>query len=124
MLGLQVYKDRRCSTCTLKDQKRLGCEEDISPFFFDGEKITRCPLRDYKENPSFYNDLFRLYSFREKNVMAEAGGFYDQPNYYIDVMTEMDSALADIDNTKDGISKEEDKKTQELAARGIIFTPK
>lgn len=81
-------------------------------------------MRDYKENPAFYSELFKLYSFREKNVMAEAGGFYDQPNYYIDAMSEMDSALADVDNTKEGISKEEDKKTQALAAMGIVFTPK
>lgn len=124
MLALEVYKDRRCSTCTLKDQIKFGCETDIRPFSFDGERITRCPLRPYKEDPQFFSDIFKLYSFREKGILAEEGGFFDQPNYYVEVMVEMDSCISDSYNIKDEIKAEEDKKTQALRAAGINFTPK
>lgn len=128
MLGLQVYKDRRCSTCTAKDQLKFGCDTDVRPFYFDGEKVTRCPLRPYKDDPAYYSDIFKLYSFREKNVMPEVGGYYDQPNFYIEAMVEMDGAIGDVDDVREKSEKhfsaEEDKKTQALAERGIVFRPK
>jgi hypothetical protein len=124
VLGLEVFKTRRCSTCTLKDQDKYGCENDISPFYFDGEKQTRCPLRPFKEEPQFYSDVFKLYAFREKGVLAEEGAFYDQPNYYVDLMTEMDSAISDSYTAKEDMKKEEDNRVRQLQAMGINFTQK
>jgi hypothetical protein len=128
VLALQIFKDRRCSTCTEKEHKKFGCDTDVRPFYFDGEKINRCPLRPYKDDPGYYSELFKLYSFREKNVMAEVGGFYDQPNFYVEAMSEMDSALNDVQDVKEHteklLAREEDKKTNALAERGIVFTPK
>lgn len=86
--------------------------------------MTRCPLRPFKENPQEYSEIFKLYSFREKGVLSEDGGFYDQPNYYVDAMCEMDSSISDSYNIKDELKAEEDKKTDALRAAGINFTPK
>lgn len=124
MLGLEVYKDRRCSTCTLKDQKKFGCDEDVLPFYFDKETITRCPLRPFKDDPQYFSDIFKLYSFREKGILPEQGAYFDQPSYYLEAMTEMDSAISDSYNIKDDIKAEEDKKTKALQSMGINFTPK
>jgi hypothetical protein len=57
-------------------------------------------------------------------VLAEEGAFFDQPAYYIEMMTEMDSAIGDSYSEKDKISKEADIATDALRARGINFTPK
>lgn len=122
---LESYKTRRCSTCTQKDQDKYGCETDIRPFNFDGEQITRCPLRPFKEDPSTYSEYFQLYSFREKNVMAEPGAFYDQPAVYIEIMSEMDSAMSDAMNPKKHpVSQAEDDKLAGLKAKGIVITEK
>jgi len=92
---------------------------------FDGEKITRCPLRPFKEDPSTYSEYFQLYSFKEKNIMAEPGAFYDQPVVYIDVMTEMDTAMSDSMNPKrHAAPPEEDEKLAALQGRGINITKK
>jgi hypothetical protein len=124
VLGLEVYKDRRCSTCTIKDQEKFGCEKDVPKFFFDKDYMTRCPLRPYKEDPQFYSDLFKLYSFREKGILPEDGGYFDQPNYYIEAMVEMDSAIADSYTIKEDMKAEENKKIKALQAMGIQFTEK
>jgi hypothetical protein len=126
VLSLEVFKDRRCSTCTEELQKRRGCEQDITPFTFDGEKLTRCPLRSFKENPQDYSEWFRLYSFREKNLPAEVGGYYDQPNAYLEIMSEIDSASSEAldPDFKKNMMKEEDKKTEELQKLGIPITKK
>lgn len=86
--------------------------------------MTRCPLRPYKENPQFYSELFKLYAFREKGVLAEAGGVFDQPNAYVELMVEMDGAISDSSDAKEDIKKEEDERVQKLRAMGINFTPK
>lgn len=122
---LESYKNRRCSSCTVKDQDKYGCEKDIRPFNFDGEKITRCPLRPFKEDPGTYSEYFQLYSFREKNVMAEPGGFYDQPAVYIEIMSEMDSAMSDAMNPKKhSVATEEEDKVAGLQAIGINISKK
>ena len=124
MLGLEVFKERRCSTCTIKDQKKYGCDEDIRPFYFDKKEITRCPLRPFKEDPQFFSDIFRLYSYREKGFMAETGGVYDQPNYYFEIMSDMDQAVSDSYTIKEDMKREEDKQLEQLRKAGINFTKK
>jgi hypothetical protein len=116
VLALEVFKGRRCSTCTAKNKEDYGCETDTKPMIFDNEEIRRCPLRPFLENPREYSEWFSLYSFREKNVMAEAGGYFDQPNVYIEIMSEMASALGDsLDpEFKKKIYAIEDKKLEEL----------
>jgi hypothetical protein len=92
---------------------------------FDGEKITRCPLRPFKEDPGTYSEYFQLYSFREKNVMAEPGGFYDQPAAYIEIMSEMDSAMSDSMNPKKhAVAPEEDEKLAGFKAKGFSISEK
>ncbi len=56
--------------------------------------------------------------------MSEDGGFYDQPNAYIELMVEMDSAISDSSKIQDDMKKEEDEKVQKLRAMGVNFTPK
>lgn len=126
MLSLEVYKDRRCATCTEKDQEKFGCEKDIQPFSFDGEKITRCPLRPFREDPRSFSEYFQLYSFREKNIPAEVGAFYDQPAVYIEIMQEIDSAMSDSmsPDFKKKILEDENKKVDALKSLGIPITPK
>lgn len=92
--------------------------------------MTRCPLRPFKENPKAYSEFFQLYSFKEKNALSEPGGFYDQPNAYLEIMSIMDSAVSDsydIDKTKDSkiaVSDQEQQKTEKLASLGIPITKK
>jgi hypothetical protein len=124
VLGLEVYKDRRCSSCTDKDKLKYGCDTDVKPFFFDKEYMTRCPLRPYKDDPQYFSELFKLYSFKEKSILPEAGGYYDQPNFYTEAMLEMDSAISDSYTAKEDMKIEEDKKLKALGALGINFTPK
>lgn len=52
------------------------------------------------------------------------GGYYDQPNYYIEAMIEMDGAMGDVNDVQDKMKKHHDKKTEQLKAIGINFTPK
>lgn len=124
MLALDAFKDRRCSTCTTKNKEDWGCDKDtLVPIIFDGEKLTRCPLRDYKENPHHYSDLFRLYAFREKHILPEIGAYYDQPSYYLDAMLEMDSAMSDRHDVTEATNKNrlraEDKKVDDLKNLGF-----
>jgi hypothetical protein len=103
---------------------KFGCDNDITPYYFDKETITRCPIRPFKDNPGFYSDIFKLYSSREKGILAESGAYYDQANFYIEIMTEMDSAVSDSYTIKEDMKAEEDKRVQSLSAMGINFTPK
>lgn len=124
MLALDAFKERRCSTCTAKNKEDWGCEKDsITPINFDGEKLFRCPLRDYKVNPHHYSELFKLYSFREKNILPEVGAYFDQPAYYIDAMLEMDSAMSDRHEVTEKTNKNrlvvEDKKVDDLKKLGF-----
>lgn len=95
---------------------------------FDGEKLYRCPLVDYKNNPHYYSELFKLYSFREKSVLPEPGAYYDQPYFYTEAMLEMDSAMSDRHDIKEKTTKEkvkeEDKKVDELRNMGLNITKK
>lgn len=129
MLALEAFPERRCSSCTTKNKETWGCDKDtLTPLKFDGEKLFRCPLRPYKDDPQHYSELFKLYSFREKSILPEAGAYYDQPNYYVEMMLEMDSAIADRHDIKEVTNKEklkdEDKKVDELRNLGFNIVKK
>lgn len=129
MLALEAFPERRCSTCTTKNKTDWGCETDTkSPLNFDGEKLWRCPLVAYKENPQHYSELFKLYSFREKGILPEEGAYYDQAIYYTEIMPEMDSAIADRYDIKEKTNKEklreEDKKLDGLHSLGLNIKKK
>lgn len=123
MLSLEVFKTRRCTTCTDKDKLKYGCEKDIKPFKFDNELITRCPLHPFKENPREYSEYFQMYSYREKNIPAEAGGYWDQPAVYLDIMSEIETASSDAQNPEfvKNVYKDEDNKLDALM--GVVGVP-
>lgn len=75
----------------------------------DGERLERCPLRPYKDNPFLFSELFKLYNFREKGILPDDGAYYDQANAYVELMLEMDSAIADRMDVKETYTKERNK---------------
>jgi hypothetical protein len=74
-----------------------------------------------------FSELFQLYSFKEKGVTPETGGFYDQPAAYIEAMGILDSAISDSmdpNRSKNMVSPEDDKKLDGLKSLGIPITEK
>ena len=68
--------------------------------------------------------MFKLYSFREKGILPEVGAYYDQPNFYLEAMQELDSSIADAGDVREEIKEHENKKVKQLNAMGIQFTQK
>lgn len=94
--------------------RNWGCEEDAeSSIELDGEELTRCPRRPFKEHPAYYGELMWLYNQWQKGFLPEEGGIHSQPYKLVESVRVIDIALGSVREYEDEMEK---RKTARAAA--------
>lgn len=55
-----------------------------------------CPKRAIYDNPGWYSELFQLYGAYDKGVLLRRGSMEDQPQLYLNLMSVVGGAVADV----------------------------
>ena len=76
-----------CKTCTKEQKLDRGCESESKVFGrwqIGGYTFRRCPLKIIDSSYFWY---IRAYNFMEKGILPRPGGWLDQSNKFIEVIT-------------------------------------
>lgn len=115
-MAFRVLETRRCDKCTLANKKAYGCEKDIKPYDFFGEKLTRCPLRMVLDEPELLNELTEHYRWYERGDFPSPGTWYDQTSPWLDLMEAIKQGHAVADGYEQDKVKRRQQQRDELAA--------
>jgi len=88
-------KDFNCRTCDDVLKRERGCEtEGVVPFYIDGERYFRCPLKLITPLSYEYISAFRFY---DKGMLPQGKGWAHEAKKYLEAMAVVDNAVNDIE---------------------------
>lgn len=113
-MAIRLMPDRQCSGCT--SQEEWGCtakrikpddpDEDpqdswqnpaYMPITLDDEDTYACPRQHIHENPRYWAQLLKFYSFYKNGYLPQAGAVIDQANQLMEAFRILDQTNADCD---------------------------
>lgn len=98
MIGLELFQERKCSTCTPGNKIEWGCDTDaVIPQIIDGQEEWRCPRRPILEQPAEFGYYLKLYRQYRLGVLPESGAMMEQAEYIMRVFDILDVVYAEVD---------------------------
>lgn len=78
-------------------KRQYGCDSDIAPYKFFGEKLTRCPLRMVLDDPGLLHDALYAYDWFERGFLPSPGTWPDQSVPFLQFTDAIKSAHSEAD---------------------------
>lgn len=113
-MAIRLMPERQCAGCTSQDEwgcfaRRVKPDADgedpqdswfqpaYMPITLDGEDTFACPRQPIRENPRYWSQLLKLYSFYKNGYLPQAGAIIDQSNHLIEAFRVLDQTNAECD---------------------------
>jgi len=94
MYAMVLLPEWECHTCTEELQAK-----------FNDRLLARCPRRPLLDRPTYFTELFWLYSNYSNGILPESGGLDDQPHKLMASIRTLIRARQDAESEKDDREK-------------------
>lgn len=118
MIGLTLFPEWECRTCTAAQKATRGCEKPArQPVPIDGEAVARCAMRLRLDDPQFCTEVFWLYQNYLRGILPEGTALSSNPHKLVEAFRVIENAKMDADEMKDSRERKKKELRDALAAK-------
>lgn len=83
------------------------------PVKLDGEKVDRCPMRPYLDDPGGFNELMERHRWAKAGNFLDPGGLLDQATQFVECSGVIEAAMDEAERVR----RERDDRTKKVVEK-------